>query len=68
MQRHVEPKRLICLEVGHQLELGGRLHREVGRLFASEDGNEGGVISSLKGRAIALTPKTVRLRHFARVA
>ena len=36
-RRHVEAERLGGLEVDHQLVLGRRLHRQVGRLLALED-------------------------------
>src|SRR6266511_2663073 len=36
-RRHVEAERLGGLEVDHQLELGRRLHRQVGRPLALED-------------------------------
>jgi hypothetical protein len=36
-RRHVEAERLGGLEVDHQLVLGRRLHRKVGRLLALED-------------------------------
>src|SRR5262249_59879615 len=36
-QRHFEPERLGSPEVDHQLVLGWRLHRQVGRLLALED-------------------------------
>ena len=36
-RRHFEAKRLGGLEVDHQLVLGRRLHRQVGRLLALED-------------------------------
>ena len=36
-RRHVEAERLGGLEVDDQLELGRRLHRQVGRLLALED-------------------------------
>ena len=34
---HVEAERLSGLEIDHQLVLGRRLHRQVGRLLALED-------------------------------
>ena len=34
---HIESESLGGLEVDDQVELGGRLHREVGGLFASKD-------------------------------
>ena len=36
MQRHVEAQRFGCLQVDHELELGGLIDRQVGRLFALE--------------------------------
>ena len=36
-QRHVEAKRLGGLEIDHQLVLGWRLHRKIGRYLALED-------------------------------
>ena len=36
-RRHVEAERLGGLEIDHQLVLGRRLHRQVGRLLALED-------------------------------
>ena len=36
-RRHVEAERLGGLEVDHQLVLGRRLHRQIGRLRALED-------------------------------
>ena len=36
-RRHVEAERFGGLEVDHQLVLGRRLHRQVGRLLALED-------------------------------
>ena len=36
-RRHVEAERLGGLEIDHQLVLGRRLHRQVGRLLAFED-------------------------------
>src|SRR5262245_25534263 len=36
-RRQVEPKRLRGFEVDHQVELGRRLHWQVGRLLALED-------------------------------
>ena len=36
-RRHREAERLGSLEVDHQLVLGRRLHRQVGRLLALED-------------------------------
>ena len=36
-RRHLDAERLGGLEVDHQLVLGRRLHRQVGRLFALED-------------------------------
>src|SRR5262249_51786090 len=36
-RRHLKAERLGCLEVDHQLVLGRRLHRKVGRLLALED-------------------------------
>jgi hypothetical protein len=35
--RNFEAERLRCLEIDHQLILGRRLHRKVGRLLALED-------------------------------
>jgi hypothetical protein len=37
MQRHIEAQRLGGLEVDHQLVLGWRLHRKVGRFLALEN-------------------------------
>jgi hypothetical protein len=36
-RRHIQSERLGCFEVDDQLVFGGRLNREVGRLFALEN-------------------------------
>ena len=50
-RRHVEAERLGGLEVDHQLVLGRRLHRQVGRLLALED-----AIDVAGARAILIDP------------
>ena len=50
-RRHFEAERLGGVQVDHQLKLGGRLHREVGRLLALEDAID------VAGRAAELVGK-----------
>jgi hypothetical protein len=56
--RHVEAERFGRLEVDHQLVLGRRLHRKVGRLLALENAidvaGRAGAISTRIGHAVLL--------------
>ena len=58
-RRHVEAERLGGLEIDHQLVLGRRLHRQVGRLLAPED------TIDVAGRAAVLVEVVEAVGHQA---
>jgi hypothetical protein len=72
--RHVEAERLRGLEVDHQLVFSGRLHRQIGRLFALEDavdvagGSSLRVVNAMANKTSKKSAKVAKKAAVKRVA